>query len=249
MILVVDDEPAALGSLRDALARRYHADYRVVAHGSAAAARDELARLRDAGEALALIIADQWMPGATGIELLDHAHALHPHAQRALMVQWADHDAAPAILQGCAFGRLESYVVKPWSPPEVHLYPLVGEFLSDWARAHQEPLELVRVIHDVPSPRAREIDEWLDRSGIPHGMHEASSPDGARLLRDTGLEAARRPVLVFFDGRALVDPTNLALHEAIGEATPSDTSCDLEIVGAGPAGLAAAVYALSLIHI
>ena len=76
-------------------------------------------------------------------------------------------------------------------------------------------------------------------------MHEASSPDGARLLRDTGLEGARLPVLVFFDGRALVDPTHLELHEAIGEATPSDTSCDLAIVGAGPAGLAAAVYAAS----
>ncbi|UJR87198.1 FAD-dependent oxidoreductase [Sandaracinus amylolyticus] len=245
VIAVVDDQPAALESLRDALERRYHADYRVCAFGSPESAQDELARLHERGEPVALVIADQWMPGTTGIELLDHAHGLHPHAMRALLVEWADRAAAPAILHGCAFGHLENYVIKPWSPPEVHLYPAIGEFLAEWTRAHGERLELVRIVSEVPSRRARELQELLDRSGIPYGVRDASSAEGIELLRETGLEHAPLPVLVFFDGRALVAPSNAELQDAIAEAAPSEASCDLAIIGAGPAGLAAAVYAAS----
>ncbi|WP_053236410.1 FAD-dependent oxidoreductase [Sandaracinus amylolyticus] len=245
VIVVVDDQPASLEALRDALERRYHADYRVRAFTAPDDARAELADLRARGEPVALVIADQWMPGTTGVELLDDAHRLHPHAERALLVEWADRAAAPAILQGCAFGRLESYVIKPWSPPEVHLYPLVGELLADWTRVHGDRLELLRIVTAIPSRRGRELQELLQRSGIPYGVRDASSPEGVQLLRDTGLAHAQLPVLVFFDGRALVDPSNAELQDAIAEAAPSETSCDLAIVGAGPAGLAAAVYAAS----
>src|SRR4029079_15276291 len=87
-------------------------------------------------------------PEMTGSELLLRAHVLHPDAQRALLVGWGDKRANESILQGCALGVLDNYILKPWSPPEVHLYPVIGEFLSEWARTHGPRLELVRLIED-----------------------------------------------------------------------------------------------------
>ena len=115
-----------------------------------------------AGESVALIIADQWMPEIKGIELLGRAHEIHPAAQRALLVDWGDRSAAPAILEGCAFGQLENYLRRPWFPPEVHLYPAIGEFLADWTRAHGPRMELVQVIGDDPSRRTHDVREFLD---------------------------------------------------------------------------------------
>src|SRR5690606_30080408 len=122
VIAVVDNEPESLTALLDALARRFGADYRMVSHLSAASALEDLARMADEEEQLALILADQWMPEMTGIELLSRAHQIHPTAQRALLVEWGDRSAAPTILEACAFGQIENYVSKPWSPPEVYLY-------------------------------------------------------------------------------------------------------------------------------
>ncbi len=143
-IVIIDDRPRGLSALLDAIARRYGADYETVAHLSATAALADLERLRDKRQDVALIIADQWMPEMTGSELLLRARTLHPEAQRALLVGRGEKRSSPAILQGCAFGVLDNYILKPWSPPEVHLYPVVGEFLSEWARSHGPKLELVR---------------------------------------------------------------------------------------------------------
>lgn len=245
VILIVDDEPVHLSALVDAMARRFGGDYRVVSHLSPSAALIELEKLKRAGEELALVIADQWMPEMTGIELLGRAHAIYPDAQRALLVAWADPKAAPAILRGCAFGQLENYVVKPWSPPEVYLYPIISEFLADWTRAHGERMELVKIVAPDPCPRAHELSELLDRSGVPHGLYDAGATEGRALLEQTGLIHSRKPALILFDGRALIDPSTAEVHEAIGAAEADDTSCDLAIVGGGPSGLAAAVYAAS----
>jgi len=148
VIIVVDDEPHALAALLGALARRFGGDYRIVSHLSARAALDDLERIRADGEQVALVIADQWMPEMTGIELLGRAHEIHAAAQRALLVEWGDQTAAPTIIQGCAFGQIENYLHKPWSPPEVHLYPAVSEFLAAWTRAHGPRMELVRLVGD-----------------------------------------------------------------------------------------------------
>src|SRR5690554_3333546 len=113
VIMAVDDSRDALGALRDALTRRYQADYRVVTHDSADAALADLEALARAGEDVALIIADQWMPGTNGLDLLLQAHELHASAQRALLVDWGDRTASPTILRGCAFGMLENYLRKP----------------------------------------------------------------------------------------------------------------------------------------
>lgn len=245
VILVVDDEPRALSSLLDALARRFGGDYRVVAHLSARAALDDLARITAEGGETALVIADRRMPEMDGSDLLGRVREISPSTKRSLLVEWGDRASAPTILEGCAFGKLDNYLYKPWSPAEVHLYPAVSEFLSEWTQAHGPRLELVRVIGERPSPRAHELVSLLERKGLPHGFYEAGSDDARRIAEEQGIDVSRLPVVILVDGRYLVDPTNAELSDALGESDAGDGECDLAIVGAGPAGLAAAVYAAS----
>jgi thioredoxin reductase (NADPH) len=245
VILAVDDAPADLAALLDALARRFGGDYRVVSHLSATAALEDLRRIQADGEPVALVIADQWMPEMNGLELLSRAHKIHPTAQRALLVHWGDQTATETILHGCAYGKIENYLHKPWSPPEIYLYPLVGEFLTDWARSHGPTMELVRVVGTDPSPRSHEVRTFLERTGIPHGFYLADSDEGRQMLLRAGVDDSKLPVLTLSDGRVLVDPTNEEISDSLGGSNLEDRTCDLAIVGGGPAGLAAAVYAAS----
>lgn len=245
VIMVVDDEPQALSPLLDALARRYGGDYRVVSHLSARAALDELRRIKAADEPVALLIADQWMPEMTGIDFLGDAHRIHPDAQRALLVAWGDRSSAPTILAACALGQIENYVHKPWSPAEVHLYPLIGEYLAEWTRTHVPQMELVRVIGEDPSARSHEVRELLHRNGIQHGFYLASAKSGQDALKQAGLDDSRLPVVVLPDSHVLVAPSNSEILDALGASNMEQPRCDVAVVGAGPAGLAAAVYAAS----
>jgi len=244
-IVILDDEPPALTSMLDALARRYGADYRVTSHLQAATALEELERIRRDGNQVALIVADQWMPGMTGVDFLQRAHTLHPDAQRALVVAWGDRESAGTILRACSFGQMENYILKPWYPPEVHLYPLVGEFLSDWVREHRPMMELVRVIGADPSPRALDIILFFERNGIPCGFYPADSPAGRDYLKQVAADGSRLPIVITFDGRCLKDPSDPQLADEFGMSEPEETACDLAIVGAGPAGLSAGVYGAS----
>jgi thioredoxin reductase (NADPH) len=239
VIMVVDDRPHGLTALRDAIARRYSADYRVVGHTSAGEALAELAR---AGE-VALVIADQWMPEMTGRELLERAHALHPGAQRALLVGWGDTRANETILQGCARGQLDNYLLKPWTPAEVHLYPFIGEFLTEWVRQHRPQLEVIRVVGAKLLPRSRELLHVLERNAVPHGYYDAETRDGRELMARWGVDPGRLPALVLLDGRVLHDPSSAQIADLFGVSELGDPYCDLAIIGAGPCGLSAAVGA------
>lgn len=246
MIMVVDDEPASLATLVSAIERRYGSDYEVVGHLAPRAALADLERRKAEGSTLALCVADQWMPDVTGLELLGRAHQIEPAAQRALLVAWGDRRAAPAILEGCTFDQLDNYIYKPWVPAEIHLYPALSEFLSDFARTSGPRMELVRLVGEEHSPRAAEIRELLARSGVPHGCYIADTEEGKKLLGEVGLDGARLPALVLLDGTALIEPDNREIASALGTAElVDDRVWDLAIVGAGPAGLAAAVYAAS----
>ena len=241
-IVVVDDDPVELSALLDALARRFGADYRVISHLEPRACLAALETLRAAAEDVALVVADQWMPGMTGREVLARAHRIFPAARRALLVAWGDRTASPTILQGCALGELDNYLYKPWSPAEVHLYPLVGEFLAEWTQAFRPGLELVKVVAPDPTPRAHALRELLERNGVPHGFFASGTAHAKQVLEEVGAVDDGRPTVVLPDGSVLVDPTNAQLMDAVGE-TPEDLDCDLAVVGSGPAGLAAAVYA------
>jgi thioredoxin reductase (NADPH) len=244
-IVIVDDEPRELTALLDALVRRFGGDYRIVPHLSGDAALEEVARIRSEGGEIALFIADQWMPEANGVDVLARVRDLDPAARRALLVAWGDKEAAPTILQGCAFGKLENYVNKPWTPAEVHLYPVVSEFLAEWTQVHRPGMELVRIIGERPSARAHALVDMLERSGVPHGFYAAGSAEARKLAAEMGVDTSRLPVAILLDGRALVDPSTAELSDAMGVSNLDEDTCDVAIVGGGPAGLAAAVYAAS----
>lgn len=245
VIVVVDADPRALAELLEALTRRFGADYRIAPFSSGPRALEAMAQMKRDGESIALVIAAQWMSGMTGSEVLGRVRDIDRAAKRGLLVAWGDKSASPTILEGCAFGQLDNYIIKPWRPAEVRLYPVINEFLAEWTETHGPHMELVRVIGDERSPRVHEIEEVLYRSGVPYGFYAASSEDGARLLAQTGVDASRLPVLIILDGVALVDPSNVEIADALGESDLSERVCDLVIVGGGPAGLAAAVYGAS----
>ncbi len=242
VIVIVDDEPAALAAMLDALNRRFGADYRVAPFLSAAEGLAGVERIQKDGEEIALVVADQWMPGMAGNEFLGRIRVLAPEAKRALLVGWGDRSASRTILQACAFGELDNYLYKPWAPAEVHLYPLVSEFLAEWTRLHRPAMELVRVIGEEDSPRVHEMREFLGRNGVPHGFHAVGSPGAERILAEHGIGDRTLPVVILLDGSALHDPSNAEIADAIGGG-PHELRCEVAIVGAGPAGLAAAVYA------
>ena len=213
--LIVDDRPNGLTALAKAIEHRYSSDYRIAAYTSASAALADLKLARDHGDEVALVIADQWMPEMMGGELLHRAHALHPGAQRALLVGWGDNRANESILQGCARGQLDNYVLKPWAPAEVHLYPLIGEFLAEWTRQHRPRMELIRLIGAKHSPRSRELLNLLERNGVPHGYYEAESQAGRELMTRMGVDRTRLPALVLIDGRVMHDPTTIILRRSL----------------------------------
>lgn len=241
-IVVVDDEPAALASMLDALTRRFGTDYRVAPYLSAAAALDAVGAMKKEGAEIALVIADQWMPEMTGIEFLDRVRAIEPAPKRALLVAWGDQTASPTILQGCALGQLDNYLYKPWMPAEIHLYPFVSEFLAEWTQVNRPGMELIHLIGDEHSARSHEVGELLNRNGLPYGFHAADSTEARRLSEERGVNISVLPVVLLLDGTALIDPTDAQIMDAIGE-DPHELACDVAVIGSGPAGLTCAVYA------
>jgi thioredoxin reductase (NADPH) len=241
-ILIVDDEPTALASMLDALTRRFGGDYRVEPHLSAHSALDAVARLKADDEEIALVIADQWMPEMTGNEFLGQVRTIEPTAKRALLVSWGDHEASPVILQACALGQLDNYLYKPWAPAEVHLYPYVSEFLAEWTRVHRPGMELIHIVGDELSMRANEIRELLDRNGIPYGFHPTGTPLAQQLVDKHDAGQHELPLVFLLDGSILTNPSDAEIMDGVGES-PDELHCDVAVVGGGPGGLTAAVYA------
>jgi thioredoxin reductase (NADPH) len=249
-LLVVDAAPDDLRSAVGALERRFGADYGVWSASSAEEALAALARLAREGASVALVVVDAGLPGLDAVQLLRRAHALHPGAGRAVLVGMGDAAGMGAamepVLRASALGQVDFSILKGWVSPEEWLYPQVQEALSAWAIAHRPRHEHVRLVGERWSPRCHELRDLLTRNGVPFGFYDADSGEGRRLVAEHGLEGARLPVAVLFDGRVLVEPDNRAMAEALGvETRPGPEPCDVAIVGAGPAGLAAAVYGAS----
>jgi thioredoxin reductase (NADPH) len=247
VVLAVADDSDVLAALEQALRRRYGADYQILAERSAAAGLQTLERLRDQAAPVAVIIADQWMPHMTGLDLLARARQLHPPARRLLLIGRMDRSANQQISQAMTLGRLDGWVLKPWEPAEEYLYLPVSEQLTDWIRATGQPgFVAIRIVGEQWAPRSHQIRDLLDRNAIPYQFHPHDSQAGRQLLRQTGQDGTRLPVLVLFDGQVLVDPSNAEGAAALGIATqPEPGPYDLVVVGAGPAGLSAATYGAS----
>ena len=248
VILVVDDDITSLTITEQEMRKRYGRDYRVLARQSATAALDELRGLKAAGQPVALILADQVMPEMPGADFLGEARLIDPVAKRVMLVSWGDRSSPKAILDGCAVGQIEFFITKPWhTAPDERFHRDVAGFLYEWARLQRPVYEAVRLVGERWAPRSHELRDLLGRNGVAYGFYDADSDEGREILRDAGLdEAPTLPVAVVFGGRILVDPSNREVAESLGvRSRPSADECDLLIVGAGPAGLAAAVYGSS----
>jgi thioredoxin reductase (NADPH) len=245
VLLAVDSEQDILAAIGRDLTRRFAADYRIVTTDTP---EDAFAELDVAGQ-VALIIAGQWLAGTTGVDFLIECHQLHPAAKRLILITYRDIAAGQAAVRGMALGQLDHYLNKPWVDPELDLYPTVSELLSQRARAvvatGAQP-EAVSIVGPRWSARSHELRDLLARNNVSHGFYDVAKPEGRRLLEEAGVRAGDHPIALLFDGRVLVDPPDDALAAALGVQTrPASSTYDLAVVGAGPAGLTAAMYAAS----
>ena len=243
-VLLLVHDPRTRDRVEAELRKRYGADYQVITAGSAQEALGVLGQLRDDQRQVGLVLADQWLPEAMGTELLAQVRQLHPAARRVLLTTWGDQ--AEPIVQATVLGDIDAYGVKPGPPPDERFHRFVTEQLDEWGRSNLPGLEVVRVVGEEWAARSHELRELLGRNGIPFGFYPADSPDGQRVLEEAGAAGTARPAVVLFDGRILADPSNAEIGEAVGVQTKPGGGCyDVTVIGAGPAGLAAAVYGAS----
>jgi thioredoxin reductase (NADPH) len=246
ILFLVDDRGRVLHALAADLTRRFGADHRIVTESSPGAALAALERLAGGTEEVALVVAAQRMAELAGVEFLLAAHELHPGAKRVLLVGRREWTPANPAVRAMTLGQIDTYLFEPWLPVGRFLYLPVSQVLADWVPARGPSFEGIRIVGPRWGTRSHELRDLLTRMGIPHGWYQAGSAAGRRLLEEAGQDGARLPVVVFHSGQVFVDPSNAELAEALGFGTaPTASSYDLVIVGAGPAGLAAAVYAAS----
>ncbi|MGH2355986.1 MAG: FAD-dependent oxidoreductase, partial [Chloroflexota bacterium] len=244
-ILAVDDDAPVLRAVERDLRARYGDDYRILAAGSGDEALELTRELTRRGDHVALFLVDQRMPRMTGTELLHEVLALQPEAKRVLLTAYADTDVAIRAINEI---RLDQYLLKPWDPPEERLYPVVDDLLADWTAAFRPPFEGLRLLSGRWAPRGHAIRDFLTRNQVPYAWLDPEADEDGRQLAASLEEPAdpAQPVVAFADGRILRDPSNRELADAIGLSTHAALPFyDLVIVGAGPAGLAAAVYGAS----
>ena len=249
-LLAVDDDLDALRRISDQLNQRYGADYHVVCEKSPARAREKLKDMRAAGDQVALVLASQSLSEDTGADLLAYVKHVHPRAKRGLMIEFGDwgvkHIADP-VLKAMALGHIDYYVLKPWGTPDEFFHRTITEFLHEWRRHVGYGSAEVEVVGERWSPKVHELTTLLIRNGFPHVFHPRDSEEGRRILKECGCEEDHVPVVRLLRKRILRDPSREELARAYGVTTQLSGNCDFDviIVGAGPAGLAAAVAASS----
>ncbi len=244
VILAVDDDISVLEAVIQDLRRKYGAEYRILRAGSGQAALDTCEQLKKRGDAVALILSDQRMPGMTGVILLEKVQSLYPDAKRALLTAYADTEAA---IQAINSARIHYYLTKPWDPPEERLYPILDDLLESWNSGYKPRFEGLRVVGPRWSPRDHQVRDFLSRNQVPFKWIDPEQGDGAlQLLRDYKLSDDRLPAVLFPDGSALSQPTIPELAARVGLKTEARSEYyDLVVIGGGPAGLAAAVFGTS----
>ena len=246
VLMVVDDDDVSLQSLTAELESRYGAHYDVMSATSTEVALTRLTDLKSAGCDVPLVLAEQAMPGMSGTQLLARVRDIVPTARRGLLISWGDRSTPAPYLGAATLGWLDFYLPKPTFSPDEQFHQLVTGSLAEWWREQGGRFESVTVIGDDPSARLHNIRDLLARNSIPFGFYPSDSPDGQAALRELGVSNPAGPVLSLYTGVVLVNPTNAEVAAGLGlDVRPAETAYDVVIVGAGPAGLAAAVYAAS----
>ena len=244
VLFVIDDEPEVQQAFERDLRMKYADTFQVLQAHSGQRALEILKQLKLRNESVALFLVDQHMPGMNGVEFFEQALHLFPDAKRILTASYADGDAA---IKAINKAQIDYYLVKPWDPPSEHLYPVLQDLLADWAADYRPPFEGIRVIGHQWSALSHDLKDFLARNQIPYRWLDIETHDEAHILVEhVGLDASRLPLLLFPDGTHLAQPTHLQIAEKVGRQTQaSRLFYDLIVVGAGPAGLAAAVYGAS----
>ena len=244
IIFSIDDEPDVLNAVERDLRRHYRRDYRVMKAGSGKEALEALHGLRERSAAIALFLADERMPHMSGTEFLAEARQLYPDARKVLLTAYADTEAAIAGINRVG---LDHYLMKPWDPPEDRLYPVLDDLLSDWAATYRPPFDGIRIAGTMWSPSCHAVKDYLSRHQIPYEWVDIESQDELRATVEALTPgAARLPVVFFPDGDPMVAPSLQELAERVGLRTQATQQFyDLVVVGAGPSGLAGAVYGAS----
>jgi thioredoxin reductase (NADPH) len=244
VILAVDDDPQVLRAVERDLRRKYAREYRVLRADSGQSALDTLGKLKLRGDPVALFIVDQRMPRMTGVEFLEKAIEIFPEAKRDLLTAYADTDAAIRAINEIG---LDYYLQKPWDPPEEHLYPILDDQLEEWLSGFRPPFEGIRLVGNRWSSDSHRLKDFLARNRISYRWLDVEGSEEARqLVEQADSGTPRLPLVVLPDGSYLENPQNIEVAERSGLKTRAERPFyDLVIVGAGPAGLGAAVYGAS----
>jgi thioredoxin reductase (NADPH) len=247
-IVVVDEDLRVLEEAGDQLVKRYACDYRVEAVASREEALRLLTSLRDENAEVALVLAGGAVPRVGADDLLERVHQLHPHAKRALLVSspaWSDPLTGEAVRASMALGRIDHFVLQPTASPDEVFHEAVSSFLLEWARERRRVPQTIHIVSDTWSGRAFELREVFESCAVPHAFSLAESAEGRELLGKAGADA-RLPLMFLPDGRVLSDPSNTEIADAAGAPDHlEERAFDVVVVGAGPAGLSAAVYGAS----
>jgi thioredoxin reductase (NADPH) len=244
VILAVDDDVSVLEMVVQDLRRQYGANYRIQRAASGQAALDTCDQLKKRGDTVALFVSDQRMPGMSGVEFLGKAMEYFPDAKRALLTAYADTEAA---IQAINTAKINYYLTKPWDPPEERLYPVLNDLLETWKEGYKPPFEGLRVVGPRYTLRDHQVRDFLSRNQVPYvWLDPELNTEAVELLNRFHLDDRKLPVVLFGDGTSLVQPGQMELAAKIGMRTQATKEFyDLVIVGAGLAGLAAAVYGAS----
>jgi thioredoxin reductase (NADPH) len=244
VLLTVDDDVDVLAAVTRDLRKRYGRDYRILRADSGAAALELLGELKEREEPVALMLSDQRMPKMDGVAFLSEALKLHPKSKRALLTAYADTEAAIGAINE---SQVDYYLLKPWDPPDQKLYPVLDDLLDSWRADFRPGYGGVRVVGDRWSAHCHRIRDFLARNQVPYRFLDVeSSPEARALVSVQGGDASQLPLVILPDGTRLARPESAAVAEHIGLKTRAkERFYDLAIVGAGPAGLASAVYGAS----
>jgi thioredoxin reductase (NADPH) len=240
-IILVDDDAQVLGAILRDMRNKYRDDYRIVGTESAKEALELIRELKLKNEAVALFISDQRMPEMEGVEFLEKAREIYSEAKQVLLTAYSDINAAIAAINKV---KLDHYLMKPWSPPEEKLYPVIDDLLEEWHAYYQPDHEGIRIIGFQWSPKSHKLKEFLSGNLVPFLWMDAETNTSAeKYIASAGITKADLPLVILKDGAFLTDPSLPALASRVGlRQKPEEKMYDVIIIGAGPAGLAASVY-------